>query len=1050
MSSGRFTCRRFSLVGQIALFCILLPGAGRAQSLEDRITSILNQMTIDEKILQLHAEGGFNTADNMRLGVPGFVMADGPHGVRDGLATSFPVGIGMAAMWDTAMARRIGVAMGQEFRGKGKHQALGPALDIDRDPRNGRSPETGGEDPYLCAQITTAVVRGMQSTPIIATIKHYNANHRENGRTSNNIIASERVLNEDAGLAFRTAVQMGGAFSVMNAYNLINGQKCAENPNLLTSILRTRWGFPFYVVSDWGSIWNSKNAIAAGCDICMGSDNYKNDLPGLVSTGQIPVQVIDQAVRRVLRTKLLAGVIDFQPPGNPDDVNSVEHQALCREAGRKSLVLLKNEGNVLPLSTSPPKGIALIGPHAATLVVDGSGSAYVTPFFTVSPKQGIEAIIGATKVAYAKGCDINSADTSGFSAAAALAASADVVVFCGGLDGGQEGEGFDRVGGSTILPGKQQDLVNRLAAVNPNVIGVIFSGGVCTLERCVGSFKGLLYAFYPGQEGGTAVAEVLFGLTNPGGRLPVTLPRADGQLPQWNDNLNDDYGCGYRWFDAMGLVPQFAFGYGLSYTSFVYSNLSVSPSSIAPGELVTVSVDVRNAGARKGDEVVQLYLSDVAPFVPMPVKALKGFRRIGLDPGEVRTVSFTITADELYYFNETNAGYEVKPGQVRVRVGGSSDSLPLSGTFTITAGPRKPDLLITKIWSVPPYPVPGQKVLFLATVKNQGSAASLAGVPLKVAFGVNGIPVAVANDFTESIVPGGMALVCGNGAIAGANTWTAAVVGVNTVTAQVDPENFTDECVEGNNSLTSVLTVYEAPLPNLALRKAVSVTSVEGSGYEGKNAVDGNMGTRWSSAFSDPQVLMIDLGATYSIDDVVLYWEAAYAKEYYLRIADGNGPWVDVQHVTSGDGGMDRIVVGANASRIMVLGVQRATQYGYSLYEVVVNGGSATSAGGRREALPEGFALDQCYPNPFNPETKIGYRVSGGKDGSGVWGPGSSWVRLAVFDVLGREVAVLVNEPKDPGEYAVTFDAKGLPSGVYICRMTAATVNVTRNMILLR
>ncbi|MFA6457272.1 MAG: glycoside hydrolase family 3 N-terminal domain-containing protein, partial [Bacteroidota bacterium] len=241
----------------------------QVQTIEDRITAILSQMTMEEKILQLHQEGSFNTADNTRLKIPGFIMADGPHGVRDGMATSFPVGIGMAAMWDVDVAYRIGVAMGKEFRGKGKHQALGPCLDLDRDPRNGRSAETGGEDPYLNAQTTTAVTKGIQSTPTIATIKHFNVNHRENGRFTNNIIASERMLTETNGLTFRTAVQEGGAFSVMNAYNLINGDKCAENTFLLTTILRDYWGFPFYVVSDWGSIWDTKKAVTSGCDIEM-------------------------------------------------------------------------------------------------------------------------------------------------------------------------------------------------------------------------------------------------------------------------------------------------------------------------------------------------------------------------------------------------------------------------------------------------------------------------------------------------------------------------------------------------------------------------------------------------------------------------------------------------------------------------------------------------------------------------------------------------------------------------------------------------------------
>jgi beta-glucosidase len=1038
----------------LCLETILLHSSALAQTLDDRIEALLAKMTIQEKILQLHQEGGMNTADNARLGIPGFLMADGPHGVREGLATSFPVGIGMAAMWDTAMARRIGVAMGEEFRGKGKHQALGPALDIDRDPRNGRSPETGGEDPYLCAQTTTAVVRGMQSTPIITTIKHYNVNHRENGRTSNDITISDRMLNEDAGLAFRTAIQMGGALSVMNAYNLINGEKCAENTNLLTTILRTRWGFPFYVVSDWASIWSSEKAIKAGCDICMGSNNYRDDLPGLVSNGTVPVSTIDRAVRRVLRTKFVAGMMDYQPSGDPGDVNSLAHQAVCREAGRKSLVLLKNEGSLLPLSTALPKGIALVGPNAATLVYDGSGSAYVTPFFTVSPRQGIEALVGSAMVKYARGCDVNSADTSGFAEAVALASAADVVVFCGGLDATQEGEGFDRVGGSTALPGMQQDLIRRLASANPNVIGVIFSGGVCTMSRCIDKLKGLIYAFYPGQEGGTAVAEVLFGTVNPAGRLPVTFPRDDSQLPPWNDDMTDDYGAGYRWFDKLGYVPQFAFGYGLSYTTFTYTNLTVTPGVAAPGQPITVTVDVTNTGSRNGEEVVQLYLSEISPTELMPVKALKGFRRIAIDVGHTTTVSFTLTADEFYRYNETTAAYEVPPGQWRVAVGGSSDNLVLSGEFTISAGGEKPDLLVTSVRTVPPYPLPGDTVLFLASVKNQGSAWLLSGVPAKVSFSLDGVPICYSDDYSDPIPPGGMALVCANRGYSGSNSWVADSSDHHTVLAIVDPENELDECVETNNELSRGLSVYPRPLPNLALHKAVSVSSIESPGYEETKAVDGNMATRWSSAFSDPQLLMIDLGQTSFLEDVLLYWEAAYAKEYYVRIAVGDGGWTDVAHVTNGDGGIDRIVVGANASRIMVFGVQRATQWGYSLFEVVVNGGAAVSVDDQRTQVPNACTLEQCFPNPFNPATSIGYSVGvvglpAGQAG-GQSSVVSSNVRLAVYDMLGREVAVLVDERKQPGVYAATWNAAGMASGVYIYRLTTNNSTLCRSMVLLK
>ncbi len=321
----------------IAVACLLINSAAlHAQTVEERISRLLRQMTLEEKIKQLHQEGGFNTADNTRLRIPGFFMADGPHGVREGLATCFPVGIAMAATWDPELVQRIGVAMGKEFRGKGKHQALGPCLDLTRDPRNGRSPESGGEDPYLCAQITTALVQGIQSTPCIATVKHFNGVNRQENRHNLNVMISQRLLMEHYGLNFRNAVQRGGAMSVMNAYNLINGQKCAQNPNLLTTILREKWGFPYYVVSDWGSIWSSELAIEAGCNICMGSDLYQRDLLNLVRAGAVTEATIDAAVRNVLRTKIMAGMLDYYPPGDPNDVNSPAHQRLALEAARKS------------------------------------------------------------------------------------------------------------------------------------------------------------------------------------------------------------------------------------------------------------------------------------------------------------------------------------------------------------------------------------------------------------------------------------------------------------------------------------------------------------------------------------------------------------------------------------------------------------------------------------------------------------------------------------------------------------------------------------------
>ena len=524
-----------------ALFVIIPIFAGQAQTLDERANAIIAQMTLEERIQQLHHEGGFNTADNIRLGVPGFFMADGPHGVRDGMATCFPVGISMAATWDPNLIYEVGLAMGKEFKAKGRHQALGPCLDLCRDPRNGRSPESGGEDPYLDAKITTALVQGIQDEGVIATAKHFNLENKQNIRYTSNIIIDQRTLIEHYGLNFRSAVQEGGVMSVMNAYNLINGEKCAENFNLLTQILRTQWGFPYYVVSDWGSIWNTEAAITAGCNICMGSDHYQNELLNLVLSGFIPESTIDDAVLRVIRTKIMASMLDYYLPGNPDDINSIEHQQLSLEVARKSIILLKNENDLLPLSKNNVT-VALIGPSANVAQLDGTGSSYVTPFYTVTPREGIENKIGSSNLYYAKGCDINSSDTSGFALARNLALNADFVVYIGGLDNTQEGEGLDRVTASIDLPGQQQNLINELSEVNSNIIVVLESGGICGINNCINNINSLIYAFYPGQEGGNAIADVLFGDYNPGGKLPVSMPKTDSQLPEWNEDFTDDHG----------------------------------------------------------------------------------------------------------------------------------------------------------------------------------------------------------------------------------------------------------------------------------------------------------------------------------------------------------------------------------------------------------------------------------------------------------------------------------------------------------------------------
>ncbi len=1037
---GRKTSR-FLYLPVFSVLILFVAGTLRAQTLDQRVDSLLAKMTLDEKILQLHGQGGFNTADNIRLRIPGFQLYDGPHGVRYGNATSFPVSIGMAATWDVDLIREVGVALGQEFRGKGFHQMLGPSMDICRDPRYGRSPESGGEDSYLCARITTSLIKGVQSTGCIATAKHYNANGKEDNRTNNNISISQRMLMEEYGLNFRTAVQEGGVMCVMNAYNLINGQKCAENYNLLTGILRDQWGFPFYVISDWGSIWNTANAVNAGCTIDMGDTQYQDNLLNAVNAGSVSVATIDNAVRDELKTKALAGMLDYYLPGNPGDVNSVGHQQLCLQAGRESLILLKNDGSILPLDKDSVTTVAVIGPSAAVCQTDASGSSWVTPFYSVSPLQGIQNKIGSSKVVYAKGCDINSSDTTGFAAALSAAAAADYIIYVGGLDGTQEGEGFDRVGGSINLPGEQETLINRLASVNRNLVCVIESGGICGVDGCLGSMRGLIYGFYPGQEGGNAIADVIFGDYNPEGKLPVTMPKSDSQLPPYTLSYDNEYGAGYRWFDQMGYIPEFAFGFGLSYTTFSYGNIVVTPSSVAAGQNITVSVDITNTGSRAGDEVAELYLSHTSSVgLWMPVKQLEGFKRVTLNPGEMKTVTFTLTNDNLYYYDTTSSSYKVDPGKYTVKVGGSSDSLPMSGSFDITSAPPKPDLVITNIKWFPRFPVKGDKVVFLAMVKNQGTGPSPSGAAEKVNFYVDGNEVSRAVTSKESIPAGGMALVCADTGVGSAiNSWNADQIGNFAVKAVVNADNSIDELINDDNTCEDTVAVIPKPPVNLALLKTATASSVESNSYPPSYAVDGNLGTRWSSQFADPQWLKVDLGGVYNIDHVTISWEAAYATEYEVLVSEDGTNWQVAQHVTNGTGGLSVLPVSLTGRYVTVYGLHRATQYGYSIYELGVYSLDSTTGVTESVETPDRYLLDDNFPNPFNPTTTISYRL-----------PIAGHVVLDVYDVLGRKVVTLVDGRQNAGCYSVKFEGSKFASGVYFYRLTSGGYSSVKKMLMLK
>jgi beta-glucosidase len=994
----------WSIASCMLISFLCLENTAHSQNpLEQVIQEKIDQMSVAEKVKQIHGKDMWSTEDNTNLDIPGIVVSDGPHGVRFVDATAFPTGMGIATSWNPELAGKIGKAMGKEFHAYGKHQQLGPALDLCRDPRNGRSPETGGEDPFLCAHINVDLVKGIQENPTIATVKHFNGVNKQENRHGVNHNMSYRQLMEHYGYNFRRVIQDAGALSVMNAYNLINGKKSAESPLLLTHILRERWGFPFYVISDWGSVWDAKKALQAGCDLEMvvsGQPNkFKQGLNNLHKSGQISDYDIDKSVRRVLRVKYLSGMMDHFPEGNPFiGANTPEHQELALQAGREAIVLLKNQDQILPISDTS-KTIALIGPSAAVAQLDGFGSSWVDPPYAVSPLEGFQNKISNANIKYAKGCDINSSSTNGFEEALNIASTSDYVVFVGGLDQTQEGENYepgpvDRTGGSIELPGKQQELISELAKINPNLIVVIKSGGICAVPDAISDIKGFLYAFYPGMEGGHAIADVVYGDYNPSGKLPVTMPVNDAQMPVWNDDFSDDYNGGYRYYDELGITPQFAFGHGLSYTQFAYDNLQTSATQFEAGAPITITAEVTNTGEVAGEEVAQLYLQNKGTSVWMPKKELKGFEKIHLEPGETKTVSFLLTANELYYFDEEADGYKVAEGAYTAMVGGASDRLNHSIDFNITNGTPKADLEVSKIFSYPRFPEVGDSVLFLGLVKNQGTKDLLPNANVKLKFEVDGSEVSFSSSISDTLFAGGAILIGADEGLESAY-WVPSTEKSFTVTATIDANNEIVEWMESNNATLSAFEVASAGKSeqnNLCLNRPIEVSSIESNDYPAKNLVDGDFSSRWSSEFSDPQHLLIDLEDEYYLDVIALSWEASHSTEYILETSKDKSIWEEVTHEVDANGGNDLFYPKSNARYIRLRGLERVTlwgnQYGHSLYEVQAYGKLASSLANKSLNLEN----VNIYSNPVSKELFI----------EGL--PQREKVTLEIFDILGNRV----------------------------------------------
>ncbi len=704
------------------------------QPIEKRIDDLLSRLTLEEKVALCHANSIFNTAGVPRLGVPELAMDDGPMGVRedvgngfavlnrpDDFATALPSPIAVAATWDPNMALLTGQTIGAEAMYRGKHVMLGPAINIMRTPLCGRNFEYYGEDPYLAGAIATEYIKGLQSQGVAACVKHFASNNQEVQRNSINVEMDERTLREIYLPAFKAAVKDGGALAVMAAYNKFRGNYCAENDYLLNKVLKGEWGFKGIVVSDWGGVHSTDGAALGGLDAEMGtSSNYDRFylaapfLEGLKS-GKYPVSLVDEKARRHLYVMFKLKMFDPPPSTKQGSLNTPEHHEAARTVAEQSMVLLKNDRNLLPLDIGKTKTIAVIGANSVQKFTHSGFGATVKATYEITALDGITKYVGdRAKVTTANGYAMpsgrgargrgrgaptqpaaaatNSADPQLLDAALAVAKTADVVVFVGGLG---HVRGYDDEGGDKIdlkLPGGQDELIAKLIATNPNTIVVLCAGSPVEMPW-LAQAPAVLQAWYGGMEAGSALARVLFGDVNPCGKLPCTFPNALSDSPAHALGVYPGTGgvvkyeegllVGYRWFDTKNMTPLLPFGHGLSYTKFDYSNLKIVPAANSPDRLVTLEFQISNSGPRDGSEVAQVYVQDLQSSLMRPLKELKAFRKVFLKAGEKQTISIPLDRTAFSYFEPDKRGWLAEAGDFKLLVGSSSRDIRLDGNYKL-------------------------------------------------------------------------------------------------------------------------------------------------------------------------------------------------------------------------------------------------------------------------------------------------------------------------------------------------------------------------------
>ncbi len=704
-----------------ATFTAVNAQSKKKQSIDSKISSLIKKLTLEEKISLLHANGIFSAGGVKRLGIPAIMTDDGPLGVREDVkegwgpanlttdsATFFPNGSALAATWNPGLAYRYGHDMGEEARARGKNVMLAPAFNIARMPLCGRTYEYYSEDPFLNARLAVQSVKGIQSQHVAACVKHFAVNNQEVERGRVNVEVDERALREIYLPAFKAGITEGNAWTIMSAYNKLRGVYCSENDYLLNKILKDEWNFKGAVISDWGGTHSTVNAANNGLDLEMGSNPpyktyyFADKLLDSVKAGKVSIKVIDEKVHRILWVLYHTGMSANLPKGA---INTPAHSKTAYDIASESIVLLKNDQHLLPLNTSAIKSIAVIGDNATRTFHLGGFGAGVKARYEVTALAGLQNRLGKTvNIKFSQGYsgaykssgsfvndETKGADPALVEQAVAVAKSCDMAILFIGGNRDYESESRDRK--DLSLPFGEQTLVDAVTAVNPNTIVVVVGGAPYNISQIKKSNHTIVWSWYNGSENGNALADVLTGKINPSGKLPFTFPADLKDSPAFalnaypGDNLQVDYKegilVGYRWFDTKKIEPLYCFGYGLSYTSYKYSDFQTNKKSYKPSEYIVATLKVKNTGKYAGKETVQLYVSKIGSVVERADKELKAFKKIDIAVGETATVTLTIPVKDLAYYDVKTSKWIVEPGKYKLLAGTSSRDIEQSSAIEV-------------------------------------------------------------------------------------------------------------------------------------------------------------------------------------------------------------------------------------------------------------------------------------------------------------------------------------------------------------------------------